>query len=87
MTRWKYVLKQVALEGDEPGRIQAGLNNLGETGWEAVTWIPDPQDQNRGRVLMKMPSGSSSQTPGSPWPVVDTSAPPGRASRPSGGGP
>ena len=59
MTRWKYVLKQVALEGDEPGRIQAGLNNLGETGWEAVTWIPDPQDRNRGWVLMKMPSGSS----------------------------
>ena len=59
MTRWRYTLKLVSLEGEEVVRVQSSLNSLGETGWEAVAWIPDPQTPSRGWVLMKMPSATS----------------------------
>ena len=36
MTRWRYTLKLVSLEGEEVVRVQSSLNSLGETGWEAV---------------------------------------------------
>jgi hypothetical protein len=48
MTKWTYHLKQISLDTTDSGDTLRSWNGLGDIGWEAVAWRPDPQDTGSG---------------------------------------
>ncbi len=56
MAKWKYILHLVRLEDRQAidETVGGGLNGMGQHGWEAVAWIPSPESDDTGYVLLKM---------------------------------
>jgi hypothetical protein len=56
MTKWQYTIESVSLRNkDSRNESLIRLDGLGQQGWEAVAWLPDPGDNLSSLVLLKAP--------------------------------